>query len=176
MGVVGRCAVTSQPTSKEAVRADPARPTTSPSELLQHRAGSVRVRANDDGTLDVQLGDRAFRGLCALEDLGDRGDSYDFDPVRGGTIEPRSVRVTRARHSNGIQELEIERTLRIPARLGDDRRRRSAETCELSVGLQARVAPGSERVDLRVRIENAARDHRLRMLLPQRNLRLLSHT
>ena len=45
----------------------------------------VGVSAADDGTLDVRLGDRLFKGLTAVEDRGDRGDTYDFDPVAGDT-------------------------------------------------------------------------------------------
>ena len=41
----------------------------------------ARVAVGDDGTLDVRLGDATYRGLLAVEDRGDRGDTYDFDPV-----------------------------------------------------------------------------------------------
>ena len=44
-------------------------------------AGSVSVHADDDGTLGVRIGDRELAGLAAIEDVGDRGDTYDFDPV-----------------------------------------------------------------------------------------------
>ena len=44
-------------------------------------AGDVRVAVDDDGTLRVRFGEREYRGLVAIEDSGDRGDSYDFDPV-----------------------------------------------------------------------------------------------
>src|SRR5262249_41887629 len=45
---------------------------------------SVHVRVARDGTFDVQLGNAEYRGLLAVEDRGDRGDSYDFDPVDDG--------------------------------------------------------------------------------------------
>jgi hypothetical protein len=44
-------------------------------------AGEINVRADDDGTLRVRVGDRELNGLAAIEHLQDRGDSYDFDPV-----------------------------------------------------------------------------------------------
>ena len=53
------------------------------------------------------------------------------------------------------------RTLRVPARLAEDRRQRSSETTSLRLALEARVAPGVERVDLCVRLDNSAEDHRL---------------
>ncbi len=72
----------------------------------------------------------------------------------------------RSRHAGGIQELEVTRSLRIPARLERDREHRSSDTRSLRLVLVARVIPGIERVDLHVRLENAAEDHRLRLLFP----------
>jgi hypothetical protein len=127
-------------------------------------AGEVGVAARDDGTLDVRFGDETFERLAALEDLGDRGDSYDFDPVESGDVALERVEISRARHPSGIERLEVVRTLRVPVGLTDDRRHRSSQTTPLRVTLVARVAPGVGRVDLRARVDNTARDHRLRLL------------
>ena len=43
--------------------------------------GEIRVRAADDGTFEVSLGDRTYARLGGLEDQGDRGDTYDADPI-----------------------------------------------------------------------------------------------
>lgn len=129
-------------------------------------AGTVRVRADEAGLLDVHLGDLVYRGLGGLEDHGDRGDTYDHDPVEGGAITPASVRIERRRHASGIEELEIERRFDVPRGLDGDRRTRSRETVALSVVVRARVVPGVERVDLDVTVDNPARDHRLRMRFP----------
>jgi len=128
--------------------------------------GDVGVRAADDGTLSVRLGSRVWEGLCALEDEGDRGDSYDADPVPGAEATLESVSVERRRHASGIEELCVERVLRVPARLDSGRERRTGELARLSVAIRARVAPGEPGVALRVRLENAAEDHRLRLLFP----------
>jgi hypothetical protein len=125
------------------------------------------VRATDDGTLDVELGGRLFTGLMAVEDRGDRGDTYDFDPVVGDTgAALASTRVDRHRHPSGIQRLVVTRVFDVPARLDDTRSARSSETVRLAVVTEARVAPGVEHVDLRIRVDNTAHDHRLRVLLP----------
>jgi mannosylglycerate hydrolase len=130
-------------------------------------AGDVRVRAGDDGTFEVELGGARFRGLCAVEDTGDRGDTYDFDPVGPDLgVDVESVEVTRTRHPSGIEQLRVARRLRLPARLSADRSARSDETVALDLVCEARVAPGVERVDLRVELENRAEDHRLRLLFP----------
>ncbi|MEW6267957.1 MAG: glycosyl hydrolase-related protein, partial [Thermodesulfobacteriota bacterium] len=126
----------------------------------------VAVRAADDGTLEMRFGATSFPGLCAIEDVGDRGDSYDFDPVPGAGAVTESVRVRRLRHASGLAHLVVERELSVPASLSEDRAARSGERVRLTLDVEARLAPGVRRVDLRVRLVNRARDHRLRLLLP----------
>jgi mannosylglycerate hydrolase len=127
-------------------------------------AGDVSARAGEDGTADVRFGEQFFPGLCALEDLGDRGDTYDFDPV-GGEMKAGDVRVRRWTHASGVQELAVERSFGVP-RLTEDRTARSDINRFMRLTYVARLAPGIERVDLAVRLENEATDHRLRMLFP----------
>jgi hypothetical protein len=127
--------------------------------------GGVTVTAADDGTLSVAIAGRRYEGLGAVEDQGDRGDTYDFDPVPG-PIRLVSVAVTRRRHRCGIEELDILRTLEVPAALSPDRSERSVQMVPLTVRLRAQVATGVERVDLHVTVDNSARDHRLRLAFP----------
>ncbi len=129
--------------------------------------GDIGVMAAPDGTLDVRFGTQIYRGLCGLEDIGDRGDTYDFDPVPA-PAEPRleSVRVERRRHPAGLQSLCIERVFNTPEALDVGRRRRSVERSTSRLLVEARLARGVPRVDLDVLLENGARDHRLRLLFP----------
>ncbi|MBW2385657.1 MAG: hypothetical protein JRG92_18655 [Deltaproteobacteria bacterium] len=129
-------------------------------------AGSVRVRARDDGTLDVHFGDQSFAGLCGLEDQGDRGDTYDFDPVGDARVVVERTLISRRQHASGIAELDVHRVLRVPVGLDPERAVRATRTTQLSIGITARIAPGLDRVDLTVRTQNTARDHRLRILFP----------
>lgn len=129
-------------------------------------AGPVRVAVADDGTLTVVLGGRTYKGLCGIEDVGDRGDTYDFDVAPGASWRMVHLLATRHTHPSGIQTLMVRRLLEIPAGLAPDRQRREIATVEVPVVVEARVAPGIDRVDLRVRLRNAARDHRLRLLFP----------
>ncbi len=135
--------------------------------------GHLTVSSADDGTLTLTRhggdGDRTFAGLLGLLDEGDRGDTYDFDPVPGDVpTEPvlTSLEVTRSRHPNGISELRIVRVHRIPASLTDDRQARSADETELRLGLVVRLGPGATRADIDLTLDNRARDHRLRLAFP----------
>ncbi len=128
--------------------------------------GDLEVRADADGTLELRSGARVWRGLCALEDECDRGDSYDADPVVDHAATLESVEIARSLHPNGIGELRVSRTLSVPARIDADRARRVEERARVRVEICARVAPGEPGVRLRVRVENDAGDHRLRLVFP----------
>lgn len=130
-------------------------------------ADAVTVRVEDAGTLAVTIGARSFTGLAAIEDLGDRGDTYDFDPVADDPgVTVTDCRVTRERHPSGIARLTVERTLAVPAGLTAARDARRPDTVPVTVRLVARVAPGVPRIDLHVAIDNPAHDHRLRLRFP----------
>ncbi|HXJ36509.1 MAG TPA: glycosyl hydrolase-related protein [Candidatus Eisenbacteria bacterium] len=130
-------------------------------------AGGVRVVAADDGTLGVRFGERELRALLGVEDDGDRGDTYDFDPVPGDPgASVVSVSCERRRHASGIATLTVRRVLRVPRALAGDRTRRTSEVVDLPLVVEARVAPGVPRVDLVVSVDNTASDHRLRLVFP----------
>jgi len=46
----------------------------------------VEVEVEEGGTFSVRIGELRARGLAAFEDLGDRGDSYDFDAVAADAV------------------------------------------------------------------------------------------
>ncbi|MHB8463297.1 MAG: glycoside hydrolase family 38 N-terminal domain-containing protein [Acidimicrobiales bacterium] len=126
----------------------------------------IAVDVADDGTLRVTVGDRQWSGLVAVEDHGDRGDSYDFDPVGGGVVAPASIEVERCRYGTGVDELVVRRVFDLPASLDATRSARSETVAAVAVDMIVRLAPGIDRVDVDVTIENTARDHRLRLLFP----------
>jgi 2-O-(6-phospho-alpha-D-mannosyl)-D-glycerate hydrolase len=128
--------------------------------------GDRSVEAASDGTLTVRFGPRVFPGVAAVENIGDRGDTYDFDAAGGNAMRLDEVRVHRSLHANGVALLVVERTLSVPAALAPDRAGRSAETVRIDLRTEARLVPGVARVDLRVTLHNRARDHRLRLLFP----------
>lgn len=130
------------------------------------RMGACALRVASDGTLELELGARCWSGLLGIEDEGDRGDSYDFDPVAGDGARVLEVGVRRRRHPAGIGWLEIDRVLELPVGLEADRKRRAAERVRMLLRVVARLAEGVSRVDVRVEVDNRARDHRLRLLFP----------
>ncbi len=128
--------------------------------------GDVRVELRADGRVDVAFGAQRFEGLLGIEDLGDRGDSYDFDLAGPDETALVSVSAERFAHASGVSGLRVERRLSVPARLAADRSARSHERTELQLCTELRIDPTARQVDVRVTLDNTAQDHRLRLLFP----------
>ena len=132
-------------------------------------AERVAVEVLDDGRLRLELGGQQWHGLFGFEAVGDRGDTYDFDPVPGDIpIGERTalerIEVERRRHENGLSELEVRGQLEVPAGLAEDRASRRKERVALPVVLTACLVRGVPRLDVRLQVDNRASDHRLRVL------------
>ncbi len=126
-----------------------------------------QVAAAPDGR--VRLVHRASG--AAIEDAlrvvseGDRGDEYNFDPVPGAPIieRPASARVRLERAGDAAATLAIESFYRVPESLAPDRGERAKRMVTLPVSLRLRLAPGLDRIDVEVSLDNTARDQRLRL-------------
>lgn len=131
--------------------------------------GTLHLVLEPDASLTVTdaITARTYRGLGRLVDVGDRGDTYNFDPVPGDTpVTPvlvgGSVRAGAAR-----TELRWTARLTVPAGLTPDRSRRDAgRTVDIPVRVTATIWHGRPEVLLRYSYVNAAEDHRLRAHFP----------
>jgi alpha-mannosidase len=121
--------------------------------------GSVRCLQRATGTV--------IEDALRLVSEGDRGDEYNFDPVPDAPVVARPERARVRLGQGGTAEvgLRIDARYRVPASLSPDRRSRSGRRALLPARLELRLAAGLDRVDVRVHVDNAARDHRLRLLL-----------
>jgi alpha-mannosidase len=143
-----------------------------PVELVDERTlsnGILRVEVNDDATLTVQdlRSGRRYDGLHVFEDVAEIGDSYNHCPLPDPpwTSAGAAGRVQVRERGPVRGELEVAVTLRLPARLSADRRRRVG-TVSCPVRTVVRLDAGADRVELDTTIDNRARDHRLRVLFP----------
>ncbi len=128
-----------------------------------------RAEARSDGVVTLwhrASGTRIDDALRIVSE-GDRGDTYNFDPVADAeSIErPHRARVSVAAATASSATLRLDLRLRVPRELAPDRRQRGRKRVDLPVTVRLRVAAGLDRVDVRVDGTNTARDHRLRVLL-----------
>jgi alpha-mannosidase len=128
----------------------------------------LRVEVSAAGTLTLTdlLTDARYEQLHALEDEPDIGDLYTFCPIDGAPVW-RSGRPAARVLGDGPVVWELELTLQglLSAGLDSDLRMRS-ETVPLLIRTVVRIVRGSDRVEFRTTVDNAARDHRLRATFP----------
>jgi alpha-mannosidase len=119
--------------------------------------GRVRLVHRADGV--------AIEDALRVVSEGDRGDEYNFDPVPAVQVSESlgRARVRVARAGAAGATLEIAARLRVPESLAPDRAARSGKSVALPVSLRLRLAPGLDRIDVELSLDNTARDHRLRL-------------
>ena len=137
-------------------------------EALENDHLSVRVDA--DGTLSVldKASGQTYSELNGLRDVGDRGDTYNHDPVPGDQPLVHGGPCTTEWLERGPvrSTLRVTRQWSLPAGLTGDRSSRSAATVPLVVHSDISLGAGARRVDIRTHFQNAARDHRLQATFP----------
>ena len=123
-----------------------------------------RVQPSSQG-LEIRDKSRGITLELFFEDVGDRGDEYNFDPlpgdvsiVKAASVSPASVEIGAAR-----ERLKMTLAYDLPASLESNRMARSSETEKFTVDLTAALYPDLERIDFDARVTNRSRDHRFRV-------------
>ena len=124
----------------------------------------LRVEVASDGSFTITdrlTGERTGRQNQLVDD-GDRGDEYSYS-YAGPTVRAAGLagRI-RSALSGDRATATVELPLELPEALRDDRLARLPATVTCPVTVAISLDAGARRVDVSVRVTNAARDHRLR--------------
>jgi len=123
---------------------------------------NLAVKINSDGTVDLthKASGRTYSRILAIEDMVDRGDSYNYrpgDPATRVTSEGKCAVVTVAKENEYTSARKIEYTIDI------DR----PEGCgKIDVALVLTLDKYGDELDVDFAIDNTATHHRTRVLLP----------
>ena len=130
--------------------------------------GRLDVFVEEDGTVSITdwATGHTFTGLLELVDDGDAGDEYGFGPLSDD--QPISSTTTRWTVTGGADSntLLVSATMTLPAGLTADRRARATGTVPVAVTFVLSLPPDSDRLDVRVVVDNLAEDHRMRLRFP----------
>ena len=123
---------------------------------------NLRVKINSDGTADVtdKRSGREYKNLLAFEDTADRGTLYNYvhgDPTGDITTYGTKAEITAVENNELIQKRTIKLTIKA------DREEASGE---IGIIMTLTLAKGAEMLDVRLEIDNALENHRLRALVP----------
>lgn len=130
----------------------------------------VAIELDDLGRLNLtcKRTGRTYAGLLELEDAGEIGDGwFHWAPVNERQIVGGGSATVSCLHDGPIQtSFQIDRRLTIPAAMNWHTLSRDEATVELRVRHTVTLRAGDAHVEVTTRVENNARDHRLRLLLP----------
>ncbi len=139
----------------------------------RNRHLDVRIAADGSFSLGLPGVEGAppevFSGLGLLLDDGEAGDTYLHAPPAGDRVVcgfDGAPQIALASFGPDWLEWSILGTMRLPAGLDSGRQGRLAETVGIPVELRLTLVRDARRLDLEVRVDNRARDHRLRILFP----------
>lgn len=132
--------------------------------------GFYKIIPNLDGTVNIydKTNKENYANIFSLDDTADDGDEYDFSPL------PNEVPLSSLGKSQAqvkIQEfkhefvLTSEYTFSVPKELTPERQR-SNEYIDIPVVLKLLVSKISRIIEVELTIDNTAKDHRLRLLIP----------
>ncbi len=129
----------------------------------------ITVAANGTLTILDKKTKRTHQNVLLIEESSDDGDGYDFSPLPPNEeYRLTSAKVTAAhsiaRHANK-SVIEINFTMPVPKDLDS----RKAKRCDASMGvsLTLTLTAGSPILAVTAEIDNRAKDHRVRLLIPQ---------
>lgn len=139
-----------------------------PEKSRKFHSGRFIFKVLDNASLhieDTQTG-QVYEGVGRLASDGDRGDTYNFDPVPDDvTIEPRVLTV-EVSHTGLRTRISIGAQITLPVRLGDDRDSRSEEHVDSLLSITISHWAETDRLEWCITYDNRASDHRLRFEVP----------
>lgn len=130
-----------------------------------------RVVVHPNATFDLtdKSTGRTYQGLNFLEDTEDIGDEYDYAPCeKTETITAAGIAgaITTYRDSGLVGALEVQFDLALPSAIMPDRSARTKDRVACRVRARIGLNALNGVVDIKLEVENLARDHRLRARFP----------
>lgn len=138
-------------------------------DTIDNEYMAVKVEKDGSITLTDRIRGKTYSGLNTLEDGGDVGDEYNYDPPKEDRLySNKDLRTIHSVCTKGTARstLRIEYELQLPARAAEDRRTRWDQLIPCRVTCEVSLAPKVPRVDFVLEFDNNVEDHRLRVVFP----------
>ncbi|MBI5471376.1 MAG: hypothetical protein HY961_03435 [Ignavibacteriae bacterium] len=131
----------------------------------------LRVEVNAKGQVKLRdkVNGQTYEGLNVFEDSGDVGDEYNYSYPR----KDKWINSTTAKAKVSLTErgplraaLQIQLTMLVPESATRDQQARSKKNARLPITSTIFLTPYSRYAEIVTTVDNVARDHRLRTLIP----------
>lgn len=129
----------------------------------------ITIEANGSLTVVDKAFDTLYTNGLILEDSGDVGDPWVRktpldNPIIYSAGQP--VRISVKEAGNALVSFLVEQDLMVPESASQDLKSRSKTLVPLHISSTVTLRQGANRVDIVTRVNNTAKDHRLRVLFP----------
>ena len=130
-----------------------------------------KVTINDNGTINIEdkRNGNVYNSLNIFEDGGDMGDEYDYSPPPEDLIvESKDFKASTEIIEKGpyVATAKIYLEMLVPESLTEDRKKRSERKIKLPITCFISLYSKVPRIDIKVIVDNKAKDHRLRVKFP----------
>lgn len=126
------------------------------------------ITVNPNGTLNIfdKKLNQGFENVLLLENGGDDGDEYDFSPLPNEDLlySNNVAARTEIRQNRYGATIDIRYTLDVPGDL--EQRKAKVADSRVDVHIVVTIANEKQLIHVELEIDNHARDHRLRALIP----------
>ncbi len=131
----------------------------------------LKVICNQDGSLTVydKINGRTYEDVGVFEDSADNGDEYNYSFAKHDipyTTKGEKAEITVIQSGEIRKVFRIERVMKLPKSLSEDRNLRSLELIEVPIVTNVTLTRGDPVLAFHTVIKNTCRDHRLRVLFP----------
>lgn len=129
------------------------------------------VSINPNGSLNIldKRTKHEYRSVHYFEDSGERGNGFVYEaPVRDSIINSLSscARISLVENNPLRIVFMIDVVMHLPECLTSDRNARSDKNVDCKISSRITLEAGSPRVDVKTVVDNRAKDHRLRVVIP----------
>lgn len=141
---------------------------TDPVNLSEAETEFYKISINEHGTLQItdKKNNIKYNDVLLLEDGSDDGDEYDFSPLQDDFIlfSNNSKCKSEIRKNSLSTEITIKYTMDIPKDLVS--RKAKIVDCKMPVEIHLLLHDDNPIIDIKMKIKNLAKDHRLRAYIP----------
>lgn len=130
---------------------------------------AVVIESNGTLTLTDKRNGQTYSRLLTFEDRADIGDGWYYGPAvndRCFVSTAAQAEVALLHDGPELCEFLISTSLRLPESFDFDQGARSARTAALNIETYVALRADADRLELRIRVDNTVKDHRLRVLFP----------
>ena len=136
------------------------------SPSLDFQNAYYRFHLNADGSFDLydKVNNTIYKHLNYLEDVGDRGDEYNFSPIPEDTpinTLGKEAEVLEVKNYGFLKTMRVRVKMPVPSSIGKDNNKRADSLTDLKIEILYKLYKELPRIDVMLNLKNTAGDHKL---------------